>query len=795
MEEPDVSHVKQGNPPPFAPDLPVLLLLALLPGVLAQAPVPGAPAASPTSTVGTSVSLPAVPVSPGPTGPFTTLAPTAFKAALPYPPALATALAERQWATALPLLQTIDRTTLPGALAGDHAFVLAWTLDRLDRAREAVTLLEPVRSAVNAPAAYVQLLVGELLIADGKPVEAIAALEKLPDDGPIQVRAALALAEAYRLAERTSDARAVYTTLAARPDPAPGSSLALWALAQKSGTSSPEGQGYLRRIYRSYPGTAEDKAAAALMPPPGIEDLAWRGDRLQEAGNYEGAVALLGPRLAEVGTKDAVGCRYRYAYGRAQHKRANVTLAAEVLGPLGAGCVGKDDDRGAKALYVAGKSLERKKEWGAAAALYAQIPERYPSHSMADDGYALGGVAMQEAGDLAGARKLWAKGYEAHPEGDLAAESAWRLAFGAFLEGDTPEAIRWADRAATELPLSAAPTDVLAARYWGARWRAWPSITDTKKRTTDAASLAAAVDGLERVARDAPWHYYGLLAAARLAELAPERAASIPRPVMDPDDAPWQVRDSFRARPAVQNAMGLARVGLLTDALTELNTIDDDEMSGAEMAIVTGLMTDAGSFLYAHDRLRAYLKSHPPDVLGPNPYKVLRQAYPNEYWADVQAAADGFTWDARVFHSLVREESNFNPKIKSHAGACGLSQLMPGTASGCAKRMGVSYSSTKIWDVPTNLQIGAWYLDTLHTRYKGNSALALAGYNAGEGNADKWLAARPDAPTDLIVETISFRETRHYVKRVMSTWLTYRMLYDDGPVYVDATAFVHDAVP
>ena len=143
----------------------------------------------------------------------------------------------------------------------------------------------------------------------------------------------------------------------------------------------------------------------------------------------------------------------------------------------------------------------------------------------------------------------------------------------------------------------------------------------------------------------------------------------------------------------------------------------------------------------------------------------------------------------------MREESNFNPKIKSHAGACGLSQLMPGTASGCAKRMGVSYSSTKIWDVPTNLQIGAWYLDTLHTRYKGNTALALAGYNAGEGNADRWLREIPDAPTDLLVETISFRETRHYVKRVMSTWLTYGVLYGDGPLYADATAFVHDAVP
>jgi soluble lytic murein transglycosylase len=748
------------------------VLLLLLPGALAEG-------------------LPTFPPPAAPAGPYTTLAPTALSSALPYPPELQDALAQRQWAAALPLLQKVDRAALPGNLVGDHAFLTAWVLERLDRPAEAVPLLDAVRAAVNAPPPYVQLVVGELLLADGKPVDAITALQALPAEGPIRVRATLALADAYQKAERTADARGVYAKLAERPDPSPGSAMALWYLAQKAGPSSPDGQGYIQRIWRSYPGSAEDSAAARHYSPT-LEDLAWRGDRLQDSGSWSGAVALLGERIGETKPNDAVGCRYRYAYGRAQHKLANLTSAAEILSPLGPGCVGKDDDRGAKALYLAAKSLERKKEWGSAARLYAQIPELYPAHSMADDGYALGGVAMQESGDLGGARRLWAKGYEAHPQGDLAAESAWRLAFGAFLSGDTTEALRWADRAATELPLAASPTDVLAARYWGARWRAWPSLSDPKKQ--DPAGLALAIEGLERIARDAPWHYYGILASGRLRVLAPERADALARPKMDAEDAPWQVRDSFRQRPAVQNAFGLVRVGLVTDALTELDTLDDTELTGAEMAILTGLMTRSGSFLYAHDRMRSWLKTHPPEVLGPNTYKVLRQAYPNQYWTEVQAAAK-YSWDARIFHSLVREESNFNPKIKSHAGACGLSQLMPGTASGCAKRMGVSYSSSKIYDIPTNLQIGAWYLDTLHTRYKGNTAFALAGYNAGEGNSDRWLAATPDGPTDQVVETISFRETRHYVKRVMSTWQTYRMLYGEGPLYTDVSPYVFDAVP
>ena len=107
----------------------------------------------------------------------------------------------------------------------------------------------------------------------------------------------------------------------------------------------------------------------------------------------------------------------------------------------------------------------------------------------------------------------------------------------------------------------------------------------------------------------------------------------------------------------------------------------------------------------------------------------------------------------------------------------------------------MAWASSKIWDVPSNLKIGAAYLDFLHQHYKGNSALSLAGYNAGEGNADRWLAAAPNAPTDYVTETISFRETRMYVKRVSSTWMMYRLLYDSGPMFPDFSKFADDAVP
>ncbi len=721
---------------------------------------------------------------------YTTLGPTAFSPALPLSDALGAALAARDHTAALAELAKVDPSTLSGTQVADFNFLHAWELQRTGHAKDAVKLLQVIANAQVAPRPYVQLVIGEILLADGRAVEAIDALKLVDGAAPISVRAQLALAGAYEAAQRNSEARAVFESLAARPDPSSGSEKALWVLAQRGGKGSKEATDASRRLYRHYPNTGEDRAAAGWFTPT-LEDIGVRGDRMQEDSDFADAVTLLETRLSDVRADD---CVYRYAYGRAQHKINNITTAASVLAPLGKLCQGKDDDRGAKALYLAGKSYERKKESGTASTMYAAIPTLYPTHSMADDGYALGGIARQDSGDLPGARALWALGVAAYPTGDLAAENAWRLAWGAWLANDVSEAVKWADHAAANIPVASAPTDVLGAMYWAGRWRAYP--TRDGAPNPDERVRLEGEDRLARLAADAGWHFYGALAQARLSALNPARAAGIARPTMDAADAPWQVRDSFAASPAVQDAMGLARVGLVREALTSLAALDQSTLTGAEMAVITLLTSDAGDFLLAHDRLRGWLKTHPPETLGPNAYKVLRVAYPNQYWSDIQTAASGFRWDPRVFHSLVREESNFNPKIKSHAGACGLSQLMPGTASGCAKRMGVSYSSSLIWDIPTNLKIGAWYLDTLHTRYGQNPMLALAGYNAGEGNADRWLAAqRANAPTDEIVESITFRETRHYVKRVLSTYQTYRLLYGEGALYPDWSKLVVDAVP
>jgi len=110
----------------------------------------------------------------------------------------------------------------------------------------------------------------------------------------------------------------------------------------------------------------------------------------------------------------------------------------------------------------------------------------------------------------------------------------------------------------------------------------------------------------------------------------------------------------------------------------------------------------------------------------------------------------------------------------SPAAAYGLMQLLAPTASRVAGR---PVDATTLFDPTTNITLGTRYLRQLLDRFDGNLAKALAAYNGGEDAVAKWERRAPGVPTDEFVETISYRETRHYVKTVLGNYRRYRRLY------------------
>lgn len=135
--------------------------------------------------------------------------------------------------------------------------------------------------------------------------------------------------------------------------------------------------------------------------------------------------------------------------------------------------------------------------------------------------------------------------------------------------------------------------------------------------------------------------------------------------------------------------------------------------------------------------------------------------------------------------AITRQESQFDPRVRSHADARGMMQLLPGTARDTARKVGVSYDEGMLWDPDYNMRLGSAYLGQIVDRFSGSYIMAAAGYNAGPGRPAQWVAFCGDPrssntdPLDFI-ECVPFSETRNYIMNVMSNMQVYRARLNGG---------------
>ena len=144
-------------------------------------------------------------------------------------------------------------------------------------------------------------------------------------------------------------------------------------------------------------------------------------------------------------------------------------------------------------------------------------------------------------------------------------------------------------------------------------------------------------------------------------------------------------------------------------------------------------------------------------------------------------------------HAIARQESQFDRNATSHAGARGLMQLMPGTARETAGKIALSYRPEALnTDITYNIQLGSTYFQRMLSYYNGSYPLAVAAYNAGPGNVNKWLTRNGDPRSggiDILdwIEQIPITETRNYVHRVLENAVMYDHLNPERARYKSAT--------
>lgn len=159
------------------------------------------------------------------------------------------------------------------------------------------------------------------------------------------------------------------------------------------------------------------------------------------------------------------------------------------------------------------------------------------------------------------------------------------------------------------------------------------------------------------------------------------------------------------------------------------------------------------------------------------PLFLQRVAYPRHYFRLVEEEAAASDIDPLLLYSLIFQESLFEPPARSSAGAQGLTQIIPTTGAEIAQRLNYPNYSTGLLNRPfVNIRFGAFYLRWVQDYAHDNPVAALAGYNAGPGNARNWfdLSANDEA---LFIERIPYNETRLYLQRILTHYAHYLRIY------------------
>ncbi len=156
---------------------------------------------------------------------------------------------------------------------------------------------------------------------------------------------------------------------------------------------------------------------------------------------------------------------------------------------------------------------------------------------------------------------------------------------------------------------------------------------------------------------------------------------------------------------------------------------------------------------------------------------IEQTAFPLEYKDYVEAAAQKYDIDEALIFAVIRTESNFDPNAVSNAGAMGLMQITRDTYFFVNEKDSRGDLPLELlYDPEVNIDTGAYFLSWLSNDF-GNTETAIAAYNAGRSNVNKWLRDPRYSDDGVTLKEIPFGETKNYVKKVMGTYETYIKFY------------------
>jgi soluble lytic murein transglycosylase len=275
--------------------------------------------------------------------------------------------------------------------------------------------------------------------------------------------------------------------------------------------------------------------------------------------------------------------------------------------------------------------------------------------------------------------------------------------------------------------------------------------------------------GLHAIADAVPLSYYGLQSAGHLGL------------VRGPEKDFLGKRNGLAVHLPFLRARVLAENGFPSNARDELESrLRRGSLTREERITAAEQLHDLGEHFRAVRVLIDGFGDSLEQGIDPGWRDVWKLAWPRPFEGPVASAVGEFNGDPALIYAVIREESTYRPAVESPAGAIGLMQLIPPTATRIASTLGVRpFEPASLVSPSLNVRFGTYYLEQLLTQFQGERPLAIAAYNAGPEAVASWIDANDEFATDRFVESVPYGETRRYVRKVLRSYRMYRLLYFD----------------
>lgn len=511
----------------------------------------------------------------------------------------------------------------------------------------------------------------------------------------------------------------------------------------------------LRSLWLAYPASKlSDNTEQALksleqegivIPPYSAEELYRRANTLYDLKRYSEAVQQLdnlrGTEIPPELSSRALLRKAQALFRLRQYEdaeKAFLTVDEKLL----------KKELAEELSYWRGRTLEKTGKNADAYISYIKLATDSPSATLADDALFEAAYVMKVSGKSVEAGQLFSRLIQQYPESPLSQRALWEAAWERYSAADFTAAAEHFRKLKT----------VEATRERGTYWLA--------KTLEAAGDKPGAQEQWAQLLKDFPYGFYAF-------EYRKLSGLKDTVPVIDA----LELTALLPIPQGYERIKALITLGFLDEAKNELSILrKKNHIKPKALKGIARLYLEMQDYYSA---LKLFQKEGNGKTDPDTPWGIN---FPLAYRDDVSKNAAKLRLSEALIYSLIRAESSFSPCIASPVGAIGLMQLMPSTAKSMKPKSSQKNVTAKLTIPSYNIALGTRHLRDLLNQYKGDEVLAIAAYNAGSGNVDRWLKAFGSLKRDEFIENIPFSETREYVKKVLTGSEIYRRLYQKTPL-------------